>query len=674
MGVLQCRRKGETIRVNRPTVPIPNRWLALAGSVIFLAVFARLLSPTGTLVFRDHLNYFLATKHFLAEGYRFWFGSNYLGVPAYGDPQLGFWYPPSLLFPLLPFPFGYNLFLVLHFLIIFLFAYLIGRDRFDGLTGLFLAVGVTLSGVVLGLSEFGSYFASFAWFFPLLWLLLRYRQTGRFRYLLWFPPVLFLALTPGGTLFFAVNLLVAVGALAWFSFRRRLAPRRALLVLLLTALFCYLPAFYYFELYLNSSLPLGYEHPGDFSFSLARLDKFISAPHNTWDRFLADPNTLFPFAYLGVVGAICFVLGVRSHPRIALLAILVLLSAAGWAGWPLLSGLFAFCKFRFPEKVLPYFVALFGLVAAGGFHRLGVKRGFKLVLLAVFFAELALVNSDYFVMAPWAELVRRGGDWNYPRGTRVMTIVSQNLNPKYEADTLEEHSLGHLRYKHGLAAAYYGMDSFLGYGPAKLAGSYRASQFFSFGGLTAVERTRLLRNLGIEYVFGKIFIDGDKVMERQAGWEPQFYDPEKNFQLYRLTGSLPPAYLVSEAQFRGMDSLGALATDFPFAPVGELVVGNDRVQAICRATAPGWLVVNRYWYPGMIATVSGRDAPVARAFGILAAVKVPAGETTVSITYRPTALVPNLLVFAATILWWLGLYRRVGGPAHRAVSINRKVL
>ena len=54
-----------------------------------------------------------------------------------------------------------------------------------------------------------------------------------------------------------------------------------------------------------------------------------------------------------------------------------------------------------------------------------------------------------------------------------------------------------------------------------------------------------------------------------------------------------------------------------------------------RTTRPGWLVVTDSWDDGWRATVDGRDADVLPANYALRAVRIPAGEHTVSMRYNP---------------------------------------
>ena len=193
-----------------PTGSSPARRAGFAGLALalFAAFFWRFGDGTQTLFFRDHINYFLPVKKFLADSYAWWCPGNYLGMPAYGDPQFGFWYPPGIILRLLSFPLSYNLHIVLHFFIIGLFALLLARRWFAPAPALFFAVGVTGCGLTLSLSEFASYFGSYAWLYPLLYVIGSVRAPGQAARLLWLPLLFFCSLTAGGTLCLAANIVI----------------------------------------------------------------------------------------------------------------------------------------------------------------------------------------------------------------------------------------------------------------------------------------------------------------------------------------------------------------------------------------------------------------------------------------------------------------------------------
>jgi hypothetical protein len=65
-----------------------------------------------------------------------------------------------------------------------------------------------------------------------------------------------------------------------------------------------------------------------------------------------------------------------------------------------------------------------------------------------------------------------------------------------------------------------------------------------------------------------------------------------------------------------------------------------RLVATVDAPRDGWLVFTEMMYPGWTARVNGSAVPIARAFGSMQAVKIPAGSSTIELAFRPS------------IVWW----------------------
>ncbi len=73
---------------------------------------------------------------------------------------------------------------------------------------------------------------------------------------------------------------------------------------------------------------------------------------------------------------------------------------------------------------------------------------------------------------------------------------------------------------------------------------------------------------------------------------------------------------------------------------------------------PALLVIADNWFPAWRATVNGTDAPVLRAYHALRAVPVPAGASTVEMTYRSGLLIRSLWLSVVTLvgLSFLGIW------------------
>ena len=113
--------------------------VALGLNLLF---FHPILFSTKTLFFRDIHRLFYPMKYFLATSLRsgslpFWCPNIFCGSPFMSDMQVGLFYPPSLLFLVLPFPWSFNVYVALHFFLAFCFFYLF-------IKGLGLSTGAAL--------------------------------------------------------------------------------------------------------------------------------------------------------------------------------------------------------------------------------------------------------------------------------------------------------------------------------------------------------------------------------------------------------------------------------------------------------------------------------------------------------------------------------------------------
>lgn len=170
-------------------------------------------------------------------------------------------------------------------------------------------------------------------------------------------------------------------------------------------------------------------------------------------------------------------------------------------------------------------------------------------------------------------------------------------------------------------------------------------------------------------------------------------------RLYRVRDPLPLAYFVGHAVAVSSNRHAAawmFAEAFSprrevllhQAPAGAVAEGPSQgpatlVPAACErrgptelvatvdAPAAGWLVLAESWYPGWVATVDGREAPVLRANINQKAVAVPAGRHRVRFEFRPRSFARGAAVsggalaflFAAAAAAWLRRVAPRGGNA-----------
>lgn len=166
-------------------------------------------------------------------------------------------------------------------------------------------------------------------------------------------------------------------------------------------------------------------------------------------------------------------------------------------------------------------------------------------------------------------------------------------------------------------------------------------------------------------------------LEADPAWSTGRFDPVTSEVLYRgpegvvldLAGAQEAAWVVFQAEaaatprdalrrfadpafdHRAAVILEREASSAALPPLGNssgdaLAVRRDTnsVSVDVSSNAEGWLVLADSWAPGWEAQVNGRSATVERANYAFRAVRIPAGRSTVSLSYRP----PGLAVGAIT--------------------------
>lgn len=203
----------------------------------------------------------------------------------------------------------------------------------------------------------------------------------------------------------------------------------------------------------------------------------------------------------------------------------------------------------------------------------------------------------------------------------------------------------------------------------------------------------LLAALGLRYVISDQALAHPQLKEL-------YRQPGSELRIYEHLGGLPRAWVVERATVfpRRADLLEALDLLDPAAevyleeepdraiwrdlPAGRPLRSSTRLRRdrelpdrleieVEGAPAGGFLVLGDAWFPGWKATVEvsgpqGRQevaVPVYRADGMLRAVPVPPGFSTVRLTYRPTSLKAGLFgSFLGLILFMLGAAYALAAP------------
>jgi hypothetical protein len=167
-------------------------FLELSGMLLLFLMALNVFSP---MFFMDkaifHRDYHFITypfRYFLGQAYQqgvipYWTPNVYSGMPFMSLFHPGVFYPPSILFYLQDTVLAINLFYFLHFLVLGVFVFLLGK-----LWGLSFAArlcsSVTgmLSGFIFGSVLLSNYFMAAVWLPMIFWLYLKYRQEKHIGY------------------------------------------------------------------------------------------------------------------------------------------------------------------------------------------------------------------------------------------------------------------------------------------------------------------------------------------------------------------------------------------------------------------------------------------------------------------------------------------------------------
>ncbi|GMV04371.1 MAG: hypothetical protein AMXMBFR53_06520 [Gemmatimonadota bacterium] len=144
------------------------------------------------------------------------------------------------------------------------------------------------------------------------------------------------------------------------------------------------------------------------------------------------------------------------------------------------------------------------------------------------------------------------------------------------------------------------------------------------------------------------------------------------YQTLYAEGGLPRARLVAAATVKPDDEAVPYMLSEGFDPEAEVVLAEappvaldggpvsgsvrweertpNRLRLAVTSDRPALLVVADNWFPAWRATVDGAEAPVLRAYHTLRAVPVPAGSSTVEMTYRSELLARSLWLSVVTLL------------------------
>jgi len=394
----EARGKKATMRLDN----LANHARFAVSALLVLLFFHPVLFSDNTFFFRDIHRWFYPAKHFLAQFLQngfipYWCPNYFCGAPFLGDLQSGVFYPPCLIFALLPFPWSFNLYVCLHFFLGFLFFY--GFVKSIGLssrTALFIPVSFCYGSFVIASVNTLNNLSAAIWLPAALWAFHEARMKKKRSAHGWTVLSLTLCLLAGEPQLF----LLTVALLALFAF---FLPRheqrldlsfgiRSLGMIVLFVLAALLvaaaqlgPAFADYTLSIRTE-GFTFQEAARFSLRPSML-KHLLLPLVFPPHFETDPNfftrffpsssgtpwllTLYPGTIIVPLAALSLLSRFRKRVLLWLLVFIVSTALALGENAPLFRIFYnVFPAFRFPEKFI--FPAAFSLLlmAAHGFEDL----------------------------------------------------------------------------------------------------------------------------------------------------------------------------------------------------------------------------------------------------------------------------------------------------------------
>lgn len=665
--------------------------MVTALAIMLTGVFWKPLWTGGGLIGGDTYTYFFPQKQFFAERmhageFPLWNNRSGFGYPLIAESQTGAFYPPHLLiYPLLEVNDGYNAVQILHYVLAFVFTWLLARE--------------------LGLNPFGAILTSliyvYGWFPPRmclewaiiggtwlplsLWWLERFLKSGHWRYLSGLSVTLGMQLLAGHfnlafislvllILFLCLRLCFARDRIAENIMRSRLRCLATVLVFISIGFglasaqlaptwelkqlsqrqnvaegpdfdpaYGHIPPLYLSQIV--ASWWFWYSPDIDLNRALSQLT-FLSSP--------AATNHTEAHLYFGLVSLI--ILGatvVSSRSRVSILnrfgATWLLLSLAGViyaTGWliPFTQHLPGFSFFRGPGRwgiLASLGVALIVGKAAHSLlnHRSRTRRAVMYtIVFSLTAADLWYVSRVVSVVAlldrpPLENLdaspVRRVLD-QYPGVPRVYGPGPNLLNLLGHASVPEYLGIGPAEYyDEGLKA-----PPFLGLTPDFLKWCDQA-------GITHVltfdppqfPRTTEPSEIRIVVQQPDPFLN--------PAWAREF---------------LEPIYLVELLRSRGRVAFAEAPDGDRHASHIELTEYRANLARIeAESPVPETVVMTDLYFPGWMVTIDGQPASGYRFEGMFRAVDVPAGEHTIEWSYHPASVRNGLWISGLSILGLLAI-------------------
>ena len=658
------------------------------SALLVLLFFHPVLFSDNTFFFRDVHRWFYPGKHFLAQFLQngfipYWCPNYFCGAPFLGDLQSGVFYPPCLIFALLPFPWSFNLYVCLHFFLGFLFFY--GFLKSIGLssrTALLLSVSFCYGSFVIASVNTLNNLSAAIWLPAALWAFHEARMKKKRSAHGWTVLSLTLCLLAGEPQIF----LLTVALLALFAF---FLPRREqrldlsfgvkslgmivlfVLAALLVAAAQLGPAFADYTLSIRTE-GFTFQEAARFSLQPSML-KHLLLPLVFPPHFETDPNffarfyptssgtpwllTLYPGTLIVPLAALSLLSGSRKRVLLWLMVFVVSLALALGENAPLFRFFYKVLPaFRFPEKFI--FPAAFSLLlmAAHGFEgllsRFEKRKGianllflglFVFLVLDLFWAHRNLnpVREFAFYQAYDPRLETILDD---PSHFRVYVAPDATAPGSRYSTILENHRhwqallMPNLGILHGL----HHVDGVTG---LELRYQYLITELLS---RPWPERIRFLKLVNVKYIISRQSLDEhNDLLDHVERINPL---------VFRIKNPLPRAWMVAQVLPLHKGSVEELLKP-SFDPWSQVIAGgvlpklsepgffnevdalryeqDGRIRITVTADRPSVLVLSESSYPGWRVFVNGQEKECLWLNLLFQGVELPSGRNEILFEFRP---------------------------------------
>ena len=652
--------------------------------------------------FRDIHKWFYPMKYFLATSLKsghipFWCPNLCCGSPFMSDIQSGVFYPLSLLFIPFPFPWSFNFYIIIHFILGFCFFYLfikgIGLSRESALiTSISYCYGSYAIASINTLNNL----STMIWLPAILWSFQRAKLSGHKSGLFFTVLFLCMAILGGEPQLF----ILSTGMLLFFalffshreSFRIRLIIKDTTVILLLVTSTFLITLVQLWPTYLDyhHSIRLGgisYEEATGWSLHIKMLKHFI-IPLRFHTDFAADPATLTGF-FPGN-GKVPWLLTIYPGFMIAPLAFLGLFfnfskKTLFWAVVFFITLILAlgnntpvyyifykiFPFFRYPVKI--FFLTGFSLLVLSSY---GLERLFSLfkrkgVIFNVIFFSIALILAiDLYTthrnMNPLTDPAFY--QYHHPslkpllndQGNFRIYLHRESLAPAPLQETILNR---HVRFQMFLfpnLGILHNLNHASGTSPLELRYQYLIAEILIKKPWD--EKLRFLKLANTKYIITSQRLDRIPEVREQI---------EKiNAFVYEIKEYLPRAWIVGQLQPIRKGTVDELV-DSSFNPAssalakGKIVEryhepyfkkidhikyeDDNRIHIELTAESPGILVVSESSYPGWKVFVNGQEKECLWLNLLFQGVEIEKGKHEIDFVYRPKYFGVFLLISLSSL-------------------------